>query len=232
MMNMYNMHLRYESSRRIVLVMSAAFFTWLSRADFYASAHAETASLVPAGGRTWVDVGCGPGLLTRLAARLGFEARGYDVSPEMVRAARAQAMEEHVGAAFEVAALEEVKSRCPPADVVLAASLLAVLPRRRRALEALWELVAPRGTLLLVETTPHMRARSTLRLLSGRGAPGLLLWGFARGGRSAAADIEAFRPPGVEASSFHPLLGGLLGAWLLHRAPSSGAHFPKSSTGG
>ncbi len=211
--------------------MSAAFFTWLSRADFYASAHAEAVSLVPGGGRTWIDVGCGPGLVTRLAARRGYEARGYDASAVMVRAARRQAREHHLGATYEVATLEELSCHSAPADVVSAASLLAVLPRRRQALEMLWGLVAPGGTLLVVETTPEMRARRTLPLLTGRGALGLLLWGLARGGRSPAADIDSFRPPALAASSFHPLLGGLLGAWRLRRAPQSRGHFPQSSRG-
>ena len=198
---------------------AARFLTWLSRTDFYTAVHANAVALVPSGGRTWVDVGCGPGLVALLAARRGFEARGCDSSPSMVRAARREASAAGVSAAFEVATLEELASAGPVGDVVSAASLLAVLPRRREALAMLWRLVRPGGTLLVVETTPRMRPVETLRHLAGRGAVGLVLWGLARNGRSAAADVESFLPRDLATRSFHPLLGGLVGAWLLRRAP-------------
>jgi 2-polyprenyl-3-methyl-5-hydroxy-6-metoxy-1,4-benzoquinol methylase len=198
---------------------AARFFTWLSRTDFYTAAHAEAVALVPPGGRTWVDVGCGPGLLALLAARRGFEARGYDLSPSMVGAARREAAALGVSAAFEVAALRDLASIGPLADVVSAASLITVLPRRQEALAMLWRIVRPGGALLVVETMPRMRPVNTLRHLAGRGAIGLLLWGLARNGRSAAADIESFLPRDLAARSFHPLLGGLIGAWLFRRAP-------------
>jgi SAM-dependent methyltransferase len=205
---------------RILFAMDAArFFSWLSRTDFYSAAHAEAVALVPPSGRTWVDVGCGPGLLALLAARRGYEARGYDLSPVMVRAARREATALGLPAVFEVATLDELARAGPLADVVSAASLIAVLPGHLDALAKLWRLVRPGGALLLVETTSRMRPFPTLPHLSGRGALGLFLWGLARNGHSAAADIESFLPPDLAARSYHPLLGGLLGAWLLRRAP-------------
>ncbi len=203
---------------------AARFFSWLSRTDFYAASHAEAVALVSQGGRTWVDVGCGPGLVALLAARRGFDVRGFDVSSSMVRAAQREASALGLPAVFEVAALQDLATGGLTSDVVSAASLLAVLSRRLEALAMLWQLVRPGGSLLVVETTPEMRPASAVRHLSGRGAIGLFFWALARNGRSAAGDVESFRPGDLAEKSFHPLLGGLLGAWLLRRAPSTGGN--------
>jgi ubiquinone/menaquinone biosynthesis C-methylase UbiE len=193
--------------------VSAPLFRWLSGADFYATVHAEAVARAPAG-RTWIDVGCGPGLVTSLAARRGFEAKGYDASEAMIAAARARA---GTLASFEVASLDALVASGVTADVVSAASLLFVLPDPARAIGQLFRLVAPGGSLLLVETTPAMRPRAAWARMSGRRGAGLLLWGFARRGRSVALTIDAFAHDDLVRSTSHPLLGGLVGAWLLRR---------------
>ncbi len=54
------------------------------------------------------ELGCGPGWMTRLAARQGVEAVGYDISPEMIEIAREQARLEGVGASFELGDMEQL----------------------------------------------------------------------------------------------------------------------------
>jgi len=54
------------------------------------------------------ELGCGSGWMTRLAARHGVEAVGYDISPEMISIARAQADAEGVAARFEVGDMESL----------------------------------------------------------------------------------------------------------------------------
>ena len=196
--------------------MSAPLFTWLARANFYVAAHAEAVALAPKG-RTWVDLGCGPGLVATLGAQRGFDVKGFDPSRPMIEAARARAQALGVAAAFEVASLDDVAASGVTADVVSAASLLFVLPEPERALERLWSLVAPGGSLLLVETTAAMRPRAAWQGMAGRGSAGLLLWGLARRGRSVATVIDAFGAADLASSVFHPLLRGLVGAWLLRR---------------
>lgn len=209
---------------------SAEFFSWLSDADFYAQAHAEAVALVPPGPGTWIDVGCGPGLVTRLAAERGFRATGYDRSLDMVLAARRRTAGLGARVRFEQASLAELERRAPSADVVSAASLLAVLPDPGAALELLWRQVSAGGVLLIIETTPLMRAERTLRALKGRRAVGLLMWGLARRGRSAAPTVDVFHPEDLASAFFHPLLEGLLGAWVLRRAPLLVAGSPSSPT--
>jgi SAM-dependent methyltransferase len=204
--------------------MSAGFFSWLSDAAFYASAHAQAVGLVD-GGQTWTDVGCGPGVVALAAARRGYTVRGFDRDAAMIDAARARAASDQVTAQFDQGSLEALEAR---ADVVSAASLLAVLPGRQRALEQLWALVSPGGALLVIETTERLRWRATLGQLRGRGALGLLLWGLVRNGRSAARELDAFSPTDLHVRSFHPLLDGLLGAWIYRRGGSLGRVHPLS----
>ena len=199
---------------------NAKFFTWLQSAPFYEQALTECVNQVPAGSGRWADVGCGPGLMSRLAARRGFLATGYDRSAEMVEAARLLSRGEARGVNYAEASLEALGAQGTTAEVVSAASLLTVLPDRRRALEQLWTLVAPGGVLLLVETTSSMRlAKAVTR--RGKTPLGLLLWALVRGGNSAAADIEAFAPKGLASVRRHLALDGMLAAWLLERAPLS-----------
>jgi hypothetical protein len=59
--------------------LTAKFFTHVESAGFYATLLRDALDLLPDGhGRTLIDVGCGPGALTRLAAARGYHATGLD----------------------------------------------------------------------------------------------------------------------------------------------------------
>jgi 2-polyprenyl-3-methyl-5-hydroxy-6-metoxy-1,4-benzoquinol methylase len=139
----------------------------------------------------------------------------------MVEAARAIAARRGVAADFEVGSLETLAAAGRRAGVVSAASVLAVVPRPDEALALLWSLVAPGGTLLLVETTEHMGPAAASRLLlggvSGRHRSALMLWALARRGRTVAPRVDAFAPPDARSRSRHALLQGLVSAWCLQR---------------
>jgi 2-polyprenyl-3-methyl-5-hydroxy-6-metoxy-1,4-benzoquinol methylase len=59
-------------------------------------------------GMRFVELGCGPGWMTRFVARHGLDAHGYDISPQMIEIARERALEEHVDAHFEAADFEKL----------------------------------------------------------------------------------------------------------------------------
>jgi 2-polyprenyl-3-methyl-5-hydroxy-6-metoxy-1,4-benzoquinol methylase len=52
-------------------------------------------------GSSLVELGCGSGWMTRLAARHGVHAEGYDISPEMIEIARTEAEREGLDVHFE-----------------------------------------------------------------------------------------------------------------------------------
>jgi SAM-dependent methyltransferase len=94
---------------------------------------------------TLCELGCGPGWMTRLAARHGIKAVGYDISPEMIAIARELSAEEGVEASFEVGDMEgldlgrrfdtcliyDALHHSPHADLVLRSAFLAVRPGGR-----------------------------------------------------------------------------------------------------
>jgi len=173
-----------------VSVADAALFGWVQSAPAYTAVHREAVHLLPAGaGGTWLDVGCGPGLVARLAARHGYRSVGIDRDPAMVRAARRRTP---AGArcTFLRASLDEFAGT---SDVVSAASLVCQLPDPAAALCRLWELVAAGGALLVVETTPAMTTEHIATLtatLDGRSRRVLTRWARARSGHAIA--VEAF----------------------------------------
>ncbi|MCP3801382.1 class I SAM-dependent methyltransferase [Allokutzneria sp. A3M-2-11 16] len=77
----------------------------LSGLPFLRSALALFAELVRAdGGGPVADVGCGPGHVTAHLRALGVDAMGVDLSPAMIRIARA----EHPGTRFEVGSMTDL----------------------------------------------------------------------------------------------------------------------------
>ena len=57
-------------------------------------------------GMTFCELGCGPGWMTRFAARHGVHAVGYDISPDMIAIARELTANEGIDASFEVGDME------------------------------------------------------------------------------------------------------------------------------
>lgn len=200
-------------------MIASGLFTWIQGASFYQEVHRAAVELLPKGdGRDWIDVGCGPGLVSRLAADRGYRTVGVDMSPQMIRAARRLAAGTGSTASFQIGSVFELRPES--ADVTSAASLLAVLEEKARAIATLWETVRPGGTLLIIEPTEHMNlenARAALEhgLLPPKRARGILLWARARQGRAIPADLlKAVRARTIVCA---PMLQGMVNAWLFHK---------------
>lgn len=164
-------------------IIAARFFTYVQSAALYQELHQRAVARLPQGhGLTWLDVGCGPGLVARCAQRHGYEAMGVDSDPAMIRQAQRIAQCMRVPARFKVVGLDDIS----PAgfDVVCAASFLVVMKDRRGALENLKSLAQPTGAIMIIETTDAFTLSSTWSHLRGSGFGGrnwvMLLWAFAR----------------------------------------------------
>ena len=59
-------------------------------------------------GSSLVELGCGSGWMTRLAARHGVHAEGYDISPDMIAIAREEAAREGLDVVFEAGDYEQL----------------------------------------------------------------------------------------------------------------------------
>ena len=134
---------------------------WLRTKPFGSSSPRETGRLVidfgyvvqlldlqP--GMRLVELGCGPGWMTRFAARHGVEAVGYDIAPEMVEIAREQAAAEGVDARFEVGDMEELDLD-HSFDAALLYDALHHTPRADLVFGAAHRALKPGGRLLLAE---------------------------------------------------------------------------------
>lgn len=201
-------------------VLSARFFTYVQATSFYAELHRQAVELLPpGGGRTWLDVGCGPGLVARLAAQRGYRATGIDIDAAMIRRAAADARRNGLATNFQVASLETLPSRLQKADVVSAASLLAVIKDRAGALRKLTTALTGDGKLLLVEPSERMTPEAAACLSSARAWSRdswvLSLWARSRNPARAVGWNET-RIDGYETRR-HELLHGLVNAWILAR---------------
>lgn len=50
-------------------MIGAVLFTWLQGAEFYRELHKRAVDNLPSGeGKTWIEAGCRPGIVSRLAA--------------------------------------------------------------------------------------------------------------------------------------------------------------------
>lgn len=194
---------------------AAGLFAWIQSAQGYRSVHRDAVQLLsPGEGRIWLDAGCGPGLVTRLAAGHGYHAHGLDRDPAMIRFARAKGLRGN-GCSFAVG---DAGGDLPTADVVSAASVLCQAPDPAELLSNLWAAVRPGGSLLLVETTQLLsveRIRRASERDDRRSRQVLGLWARARQGRALPDDVYKTVP--AASRRLVPLLDGCVQAVVLTR---------------
>lgn len=199
-------------------MIAPLLFTWLQGADFYIDIHKQAVESLPAGNsESWLDIGCGPGLVTRLAAERGYRALGIDSDPQMIAAAKRIAQRTHSAAEFQT--VDFTGLQAGSAQVVSAASLLAVLHDREAGLRSLWRLLRPGGTLLIIEPTVQMTSENAAHAIQN-GLPskrimGLRMWANARQGNIVDPAIYDV----LEAKNIHfiSLSLGLVGGWMIQK---------------
>jgi ubiquinone/menaquinone biosynthesis C-methylase UbiE len=199
-------------------LIASTLFTWLQGADFYHNLHREAVDLLPMGnGKTWMDIGCGPGLVARLAMNRGYQVIGIDSDPQMIQSAKRIAKRQGLSIDFKTGDVFNLSTES--ADVVSATSLLAVLGNKASGLNSLWKCVRSGGTLLIIEPTNRMTIENANQVvnsgLSRKRINGLRMWATARQGNTI--DPAIFETLVVDSIKFEPLLQGLVGAWILYK---------------
>ncbi len=97
------------------------------------------------------DLACGTGTLSVIAAELGHHVVGVDLSPEMVRRARAKTAAYGAAVRIEVADVSAPPLEPRSVDTVLARHIVWTLPDPQAALATWAGLVRPGGRMVLVE---------------------------------------------------------------------------------
>ncbi|MFV2058606.1 MAG: class I SAM-dependent methyltransferase [Thiohalomonadales bacterium] len=199
-------------------MIGAVLFTWLQGAEFYSELHKQAVDILPSGeGKTWIDLGCGPGLVSRLASEKLYDVTGVDTDTSMIKAARRLKKWHGSKANFEVGDLSYLSAKKP--DVVSAASLLAVLDDKEDAINKMWESISPKGYLLIIEPTKLMNQENAKELIK-TGLPkkrlsGLKMWAMARENR--AVDPAIFDTIRASEKKTVDLLGGLVKARVFQK---------------
>ena len=115
-------------------------------------------------GMSLCELGCGPGWMSRFAARHGLHAEGFDISPEMIEIARELAEQEGLEVAFEVADMEQLDLG-RRFDACLLYDALHHSPRPELVFATAHRALRPGGRLLLAE--PNWKQRFQGRDASG-----------------------------------------------------------------
>lgn len=177
------------------------------------------AALAP--GEHVLDVGCGTGVLTHLAAEqagVGGSVIGIDPSPAMLQVARRNANAEASRASFKVAAIEALPFAAASFDLVLSSFMVHHLPPavKRAGLAEIYRVLKPGGRLLVVDI--DRPANPLWWLLCWP----LLLMPF------TAPNLRGEVPRYLRAAGFAPVevrarKGGLLSFWLAIKPAVVGA---------
>ena len=72
-------------------MIGSILFTWLHRSDFYSNFHKEACAFIPdaeSPDKIWMDIGCGPGVLSRVAQAKRYKVIGLDYDQRMIDAAK------------------------------------------------------------------------------------------------------------------------------------------------
>ncbi|MEK7208980.1 MAG: class I SAM-dependent methyltransferase [Patescibacteria group bacterium] len=104
--------------------------------------------LLGAGTGRVLDVGCGPGVMTKEIAARGWEYYGVDLSPQMVAVVRAK-FANRAGINFAVGAVEKLDFPDHYFDAIVAMGLVEYLADEDAAIRELRRVLKPRGVLIV-----------------------------------------------------------------------------------
>jgi SAM-dependent methyltransferase len=135
---------------------------------------------IPPGARL-LDIGCGSGQLTLMAARDGFITTGVDIAENLIERARERAAAECLNARFEIGDAEALPFEDASFDVVVSLIGAMFAPRPELVARELLRVCAPGGTIAMANWTASgfvgQMFKTIARFIAPSNMPSPLLWG-------------------------------------------------------
>jgi ubiquinone/menaquinone biosynthesis C-methylase UbiE len=136
--------------------------------------HLRILNLIPEETGTVLDAGCGSGALLHDLTLNGHRAIGFDISPQMIQAARGDnVLSPRKRCDMLLNDLEQMPLRDGSVDVFTAAGVIEYLPRDSQALSEVSRILKPGGVAIITltnATTPLWLAETILKKLGVWGA--------------------------------------------------------------
>ena len=129
-----------------------------------------------------LDVACGTGVVSITAARLGAQATGLDLTPELLQRARENARISGVAVEFHEGDAERLPFEDSSFDVVLSQFGHIFAPRPEIAIAEMLRVLKPGGTMAFSTWPPELYVGRSMALMSKylpppAGMPSPMLWG-------------------------------------------------------
>jgi SAM-dependent methyltransferase len=161
--------------------------TWMDGNYDYFSRFMESSAIefldrlhIPAGA-SLLDVACGSGQLSLIAARRGCKVTGVDIASNSILAARGRAAADHIIARFDEGDAEALPYRDASFDVVTSLYGAMFAPRPELVASELVRVCRPGGTIAMGNWTPRgfigQMFKTFARFIAPPGMPAPVLWG-------------------------------------------------------
>lgn len=165
------------------------------------------------------DIGCGPGLLVRTLAERGVLVTGIDRSPAMLRRAQRN-LANLPNARIEQGSLPNLPGPSERFDVILAASVLNVVPDPLASLRGMVRLLRPGGIVSVLVPLPNHAQAGALAdrwHLRGWSRAALRHWASLSRKMPEAQILGLYRLAGLEQVTLRRVLGGTVALVSGHR---------------
>ena len=167
-------------------------FLWLHNQLFYKSLQKKAVSSIDTTAfyKSWADIGCSTGLMTRLAQKLNYKVTGFDINSISLLFAKILAYKLK-NIKYKKQDFYTLNSKF---DIVSATSLLSVVEDKKEALKKLLSLLKDdTSILIIIEPTEKLALKNVWKLISNVKTfwfyKGLLVWAKAREGKAIDSNL-------------------------------------------
>ena len=151
----------------------------------------------PQPGQRALDVGCGPGALTRRLAQLGCEAHGVDAEPAMIAQA-AELARAQPGAHFRVGGALSLPFADSEFDLVTATNVIFLIPDPAAGLEEMTRVCRSGGIVAMLNPSPKLSRASAQAYAEALGLTDFNAFSLTNWGTVAESN-HRFTPETIEA---------------------------------